>query len=255
MFGVVAVGAESSGTGGSIGCTSLLRFADQTMVSFSLRDWREESWHVVRWELIDPDTERLWTQRGGGAGGSPRQDGRGSYDGEAWFDTGGTSHVEIRASAGDETLLSVDVELRELTAVRRRIDVVDLTDRPDGWELVMEQLTSFHHGPPVADVVAALSCATSRVGNYEVTPIAVECWGELSRLVVHVTGELDTPEFSGWWQLRIDGRTPQWALLHHLGSAPHGAVGYLLFADPMPERVKVTSSRWRSLLGGRTASR
>jgi hypothetical protein len=197
MLGVIEVRVEARLAGlGAIGCTSLLRAADQTMADFSLRDWpADDSSHDVRWELLDPESGEGWPRRDGGFGDGPPAHERGSHDGRAWFETAGTPHVRLRASLAATTLLDTEVELRELA-----------------------------------------------------TTLSLEWWGEISRLTVHVAGDVDPSEVPSWWQLGICGRPPRWALTDGFGSAPGGAVGHVLYTNPMPHRSTRTISRWRSLL-------
>ena len=251
MLGVIEVRVEASPAGlGAIGCTSLLRAADRTMVDFALRDWpADDSSHDVCWELLDPESGESWPRRDGGSGDGPLAHERGGHDGRAWFETAGTPHVRLRASLAATTLLDTEVELRELAATTLDITVLDArSEPPKDWRSLIEPLRAFRYGPAIADVVGAVSSPVSRVAQLVIAPVSLEWWGEISRLTVHVAGDVDPAEVPSWWQLGICGGPPQWALTDGFGSAPGGAVGHLLYTDPVPPRSTLTTSRWRSLL-------
>ena len=230
MFGVVVVGSESEGVTGSIGCTSLVRGVGEVMVNFSLRDWPHQTYNAVAWELTDADTGGSWPLRHGGVGGDRRADGRGSYDGCVWFERRRASRVLLRARLGDTTLLTSLVARRELPAIVCDIEVLDVTgELPARWEEVLQRLKRVEPRRAIADAVLAVGCPVSHVGSYEITPIALERWGSLSRLLVHVAGWIHAAHDQAmWWHVRMPGRPPQWAVLQQFGS---GGVAHLLLAD------------------------
>jgi hypothetical protein len=230
VFGVVAVGSEAQAGLGSVGCTSLIRVNGEVIVNFSLRNWPEDAYHALVWELTDPDAGAAWALRGGGVGGSPGPDGRGSYEGSAWFARCGASRVALRARLGDDTLLHSSIELQELPAVVCDIDVLDVIgELPDRWQDLLQRFKQVEPRRAIADAVMAVGCRASQVRSHEFTPIALERWEALSRLVVHVAGPIDAAHDQAlWWLLRMPGHAPQWAVLQQYGS---GGIAHLLLAD------------------------
>jgi hypothetical protein len=249
VVGVIDVRSEAEGSSGSIGCTSLVRVPGEVMVNYSLRNWLERPRDPVIWELSDPVTRAAWVGRGGGEGGSPEDNGRWTYEGGWWFAARRAPRVELSARRGDETLLLTDIELH-LVPPTVAVEVLDVTGDllPEGWQTIVERVSGFQSGRPVADFVAAVTPSPSHVRNLEITPIALESWGDVLRLVVHVAG----PRFKAphaeatWWRVRIGGREPQWACKQQLG----GGLAHLLLPEQLPGEPFTTSPAAAPTLGG-----
>jgi hypothetical protein len=231
VLGVVEVRVEGVVSGlGRVGCSKLLRDSTQTMVEIALRDWPDDgSSHEVAVELLDPDTGEPWTRRDDARGG-PLHIGDGAFTASAWFESRGTTDVRLRVRLGTEVLIDTDVELVELPASNLGVKILDATaDTTDVPRELAERVGGYQYGEAIADVVGAVSTPPSRIGQLVVTPVALEWWSVLSRLTVHVAGNVDTAHLPMWWQLRMAGDPPMWAISEGFRSAPDGSIGHLVF--------------------------
>jgi hypothetical protein len=232
VLGVVEVRVEAVVNGlCRVGCSKLLRDADQTMVEIAMRDWPDDdSSQQIAVELVDPDTGEPWPRRDDGATSSPLHIGDGAYSGCDWFESRGTTDVRLRVRFGTKELIDTDVELVELPASDLGVKILDATtDTTEVPRDLAERIGSYQYGAAIADVVGAVSSSPSRIGQLVVTPVALEWWGEVSRLAVHLAGDVDTADLPRWWQLRIAGDPTTWAISEGFRSAPDGRIGHLLF--------------------------